>query len=112
MSRVEAIQYHAARVVPGARKGTSREKLYEDLGWESLYHCRNARRLCILYEIINSRFPLYLHATVEECISKTNRRHLEQNKILSMPCRTKQFPASFFPIGNKALEQLGSRHKK
>ncbi len=51
MSLVESVQYKAACVVSGAWRGTSKEKLYNDLGWESLCHRRNLQRLCIFYNI-------------------------------------------------------------
>jgi hypothetical protein len=35
MKQIEQIQYEAARVITGAWKGTNREKLYKNLGWES-----------------------------------------------------------------------------
>ena len=36
MEKVEAVQYSAALAVTGAWRGTSREKLYSELGWEAL----------------------------------------------------------------------------
>ena len=59
-SKIESIQYTAARIITGAWKGTSRKKLYENLGWESLHDRRTARRLTILYETIDTKFPNYL----------------------------------------------------
>ena len=83
MARVESVQYKAALVVSGAWKGTSKDRLYQDLGWESLYHRRSLRRLCIFYDVLKNKYPTYLSDTVELCITKTNKRHLHQNKILS-----------------------------
>ena len=37
MEMKEKIQYQAALAVTGAWQGTSRVKLYEELGWESLF---------------------------------------------------------------------------
>ena len=37
---LEATQYSAALAVSGAWRGTSKCKLYEELGWENLYHRR------------------------------------------------------------------------
>ena len=40
-NKLEAIQYSATLAVSGAWHGTNRQKLiYEELGWESLYHRR------------------------------------------------------------------------
>lgn len=36
MTKVEHVQYRAALVTTGAWKGTNKENLYEELGWESL----------------------------------------------------------------------------
>ena len=38
--RLEQTQYSAALAVAGAWRGTNRQRLYEELGWESLYHRR------------------------------------------------------------------------
>ena len=38
--RLERIQYSVALAVSGAWRGTNIDRLYEELGWESLYYCR------------------------------------------------------------------------
>ena len=38
--KLESTQYSAALAVSGAWRGTSRQKLYNELGWENLYHRR------------------------------------------------------------------------
>ena len=51
-----------------AWRGTSRERLYRELGWEDLYHRRWYRRLCHFYNLIKSRSPNYLFAEIPpEC---------------------------------------------
>ena len=45
MEKLESVQYSAARAVTGTWRGTSREKLYTELGWESLSSRRWSRRL-------------------------------------------------------------------
>ena len=59
MEKVEAVQYSAALAVTGAWRGTSREKLYSELGWESLSDRRWSRRLTLFYKIINNLTPSY-----------------------------------------------------
>ena len=39
----------AALAVTGAWRGTNRQRLYEELGWENLYERRWYRRLCHFY---------------------------------------------------------------
>ena len=62
--RLERTQYCAALAVPGAWKGTSRERLYQELGWEDLYHRRWYRRLCHFYTLVKSRSPKYLFSEI------------------------------------------------
>ena len=45
MERIEKVQYHAALAITGCWRGTSRNKLYVELGLESLADRRWARRL-------------------------------------------------------------------
>ena len=97
MARVESVQYEAACVISGAWKGSSREKLYNELGWESLYHRRNFRRLCIFYEILKNDFPKYLSRITTTCQPKNSVRLMEQQTIRNWPCRTIKFSSSFFP---------------
>ena len=54
--KLEATQYAAALVVSGAWRGTNRDKLYEELSWEYLYH----RRLIHFYKLKNCS-QLYLY---------------------------------------------------
>ena len=62
--RLEQTQYSAALAVAGAWRGTSRERLYRELGWEDLYHRRWYRPQCHFYSLIKSRSPTYLFAEI------------------------------------------------
>lgn len=56
MEKLEAVQYYTELAVTGAWKGTSREKLYEELGWESLSLRRWSRRL-VLFSRLSTILP-------------------------------------------------------
>ena len=60
MNILERTQYQAALAVSGTWKGTNRDKIYEELGWESLDHRRMSRRLTHFYKIMNTFTPGYL----------------------------------------------------
>ena len=88
MPKVESVQYRAALVTTGAWKSTSKEKLYEELGWESLSQRRWQRRMTLFCKIINNQTPLYL----KECLQlRFHHQPIEFNP------RTLNFLASFFP---------------
>ena len=59
--KFEATQYSAAFAVSGAWRGTNKCKLYEELGWENLYHKRWYRRLTHFFKLKQSRSPLYFY---------------------------------------------------
>ena len=56
---IESVQYNAALAITGAFRGTSKEKLYQELGFESLKDRRWLRRLCYLYKILNTKQTAY-----------------------------------------------------
>ena len=60
MEKIESVQYSAALAVTGAWKGTSRDRLYEELCWESLDSRRWTRRLTLFYKIVNKLNPAYM----------------------------------------------------
>ena len=55
--RIESIQYNAAVAMAGAIRGTSSEKLYQELGLESLRSRRWLRKLCLFYKIYKNKSP-------------------------------------------------------
>ena len=59
-AKLESYQYKAALAMTGAIKGSSTEKLYQELGIEHLRSRHWFRKLCLLYKIIKSKSPPYL----------------------------------------------------
>ena len=60
MAKIESIQYKAALAITGTWKGTSRLKLYNELGFESLSGRRSLNRVIQLFKIKNNLSPAYL----------------------------------------------------
>ena len=60
MEKLESVKYSAALAANGAWKGTSREKLHSELGWESLNLRRWSRRITLFYKILNNLTPDYI----------------------------------------------------
>ena len=60
MEEIEKIQYKAALSITGCWRGTNRQKLYEELGWEILSERRWSHRLFQFFKIINNLTPSYL----------------------------------------------------
>ena len=60
--RIEQSQYSAALAVASAWRGTNRQKLNNERGWECLYHRSWFRRLCHLFNLRKTGTPSYLFA--------------------------------------------------
>ena len=97
MEKIESIQYQAALIVTGAWQGSSRIKLYDDLGWESLQDRRSARKLCLLYEVQKTNFPVYLDNALRACRYNENSRNFNRLLLKNIPCRTNRFKSTCLP---------------
>ena len=73
---IELIQCNAALAIMGAVRGTSREKLYQELGFESFQQRSWYRKLFCLFKIINNQSPRYLF----QLIPSLNTRYFSQTK--------------------------------
>jgi len=91
--KLEQIQYSAALAVNGAWRGTSRQRLYEELGWETLYKKRWYRWMCnffCLRKTKSSWLPGYLFVEIpEERTATYNLRKIGAYNQGS--CRTVRF---------------------
>ena len=61
---LEQTQYSAALAVTGAWRGSSRQRLYNELGWESLYDRGWHRCLCHFFVVKKQRSPQYLFTKI------------------------------------------------
>ena len=92
--KLESVQYKAALAITGAIKGTSREKIYLELGLESLKERRWYKRLCCMFKIMKEEAPNYL----TNLIPKTQQNIVtRKSNIPTFYCRTDCFKYSFFP---------------
>ena len=89
--KIETVQYNAALAITGAIRGTSKEKLYQELGLESLKDRRWLRRMSYLYKIISTKLPPYLY----ELIPPLQRSHQYPEFFQTLRCRTTLFENSF-----------------
>ena len=60
-NKLETVKYNAALAITGAIKGTSREKLYQQLGLEYFQQRRCMRRLCLFYKVVSTKLPAYIY---------------------------------------------------
>ena len=74
----ESIQYNACLALPGAIRGSSREKLYHELGLESLQHQHWYRKLCLFYKIFKENKYIYLFNLIPTKKLDNNTRNTDK----------------------------------
>ena len=65
--KLEMVQYNAALVITSACKGTSRDRIYRELGLEFLTERRWSRKIFFFHNIINGLIPVYLQSYISYC---------------------------------------------
>ena len=88
---IKSVQYNAALAITGAIRGTSKEKFYQELGFESLNDRRSLRRLYYLHNIVSTKKPAYLY----DLIPPFRRSSGNKGCIYETFCRIVSFKNSF-----------------
>ena len=108
MQKLESVQYNASLAITGCFRGTSRDKLYSELGLESLADRRFYRRLIAFYKIVNKKAPQYLidYLPTQDLVS-INLRNMPV--IYPLDARTERYRNSFFLYCISQWNNLDSR---
>ncbi|MCG7879157.1 MAG: reverse transcriptase domain-containing protein, partial [Candidatus Thiodiazotropha endolucinida] len=105
--QLDAIHVEAARIITGATKLCSVEKLFSELGWESLQSRRNKHKLVIFYKALHGIAPEYLFDLVPATLQERTRYNLRNSDhILNYRAKTSLFLDSFFPSTIRAWNNL------
>ena len=96
MEKLESVQYAAALAVTGTWRGTSRERLYNELGWEPLSLRRWSRRLILFYKFLNELTPDYTRDPIPP-LNETSYPIRNRSVVGQIRARTERFKASFYP---------------
>ena len=76
---MKTIQYNAALAITDTIAGSYREKLHQELGFETLKQRHWYRKLCCFYKILKSQSPKYLYSTIP---TQSHRCHAEQGDAI------------------------------
>ena len=96
MDKLEFVQYLVALAITGTWRGTSRDKLYLELGWESLKSRRWSRPLTLFYKILNNLTSLYSKEPIPSPHQLTYFLR-DRDVIRRTGARTEAFQFSFYP---------------
>ena len=102
--KIESLQYNAVLAITDAIGGSSKEKLYQELGLGSLGNRRWLRRMSYLYNIISTKSPPYLY----DLIPPFSRSHRYPGCFKTLRCRTELFRNSFLPFTVNEWNKLDS----
>ena len=89
----ETVQYNATLAITGSIQGTSKVKLYKELGLESVKSRKWFRHLCCVHKIKTFGLLSYLSNLISSSIHSYNTRKSED--IVTYYCRTDKFKYSF-----------------
>ena len=102
--KIETVQYNAALAITGAIKGTSYDRLYQELGLEYLSDRRRCRRLFYFFNIVNFLSPKYLSDMLP---GKQRSYNPERAQLFAETfSHSAYFSNSFFPFCIKAWNKL------
>ena len=91
---MESIQYNAALAITGAIRGSSMEKLYQELGLESLQQRRCYRKLRYFFKLSKNKSPKYLFNYIPTVRSTYRTRNIDS--ITQFNVRHTFFRNSYF----------------
>ena len=102
--KIESIKYNTVLAKTGAIRGTSKKKLYQELGLESLRNRRWLRRMFSLYKNISTKSPPYLY----ELTLPLQGSHRYPGCSKTLRSRTETFRNSFLPFTVNEWNRLDS----
>ena len=105
--KLESIQCNASLAITGTIRGTSREKLYNELGLESLHARQWYRKLCYFYKFYVFKQPEYLFNLIP--VRTSNCRTKNADDVPYFNIRHNFFKNSFFPSAVIECNKLDSR---
>ena len=96
MEKVERVQYQAALSITGAWQGSSRSKIHDELGWETLSDRRKCRRVLQIHKILHNNALSYLKDKLPPNCREVFSGNI-RTTFHAMICRSNRYMNSFFP---------------
>ena len=93
--KMETIQYNTPLAITGAIRGSFREKLYQEIGLETLQQRRWYGKFFCFYKILKSQSPKYLYSIIP--IHNMSYRTKQCNKIPAKNVKRDFFKKDFYP---------------
>ena len=104
---LDSVHVEAARIITGGTKLCSIEKLFADLGWDTLQERRNKQKLDTMYKMIYGITPNYLTELIPPLVREGNPYRLRNsNNIELLHAKTNLYFNSLLPSTIRAWNNL------
>ena len=109
--RLEEAQLEIARIVTGARRGTSHELIMRELGWPTLAERRKGNKLKQFLRILTKEAPQYLQELIPRKIGDIRPHSRYPDNFYYFRARTETFRNSFIPSTLKLWNSLSINNR-
>ena len=103
---LEQFQLDMARVVTGARRGTSHALIYNETNWLTLKERRELLKIKHFCKIKNGEAPTYMVNLVPDIVGQAHHNLRNSDNIKLLKTRTETFKKSFIPSAIKLWNNL------
>ena len=111
VDRLEDAQLDIARVVTGARRGTSHVLIKRELGWPTLLDRRKGNKLKQFIKILTKEAPLYLQDLIPMKFGDIRPQSRNPDDFYYVRARTETFRNSFIPSAVKLWNSLAIKNR-
>ena len=95
--KLQSLQYSVEIAVTEAIRGTSSDKLFQELGLEILKSRYWLRKLCLFYKLIKEQSPAYLFQLIPQNKTPYTTRSVQKSQIPFFKTKTNFLKNFFFP---------------
>ena len=95
--KLGSLQCNASLDINGAIKGSSNEKIYVELGLETLKSKRWYKKMSFLYKVLKNESPSYLFQNIPNAQRQSHRQTRNSGKVPSFVVKRDYFKNSFLP---------------
>ena len=112
LSKLDAIQVDAMRIVSGAIARSKINNLYEELCWPTLSQRRVEHSLVMFYKILHDMVPQYLQDLMPQKVCDRTHHNLRSGQNVDTPfTRLDCYRRSFFPFAIREWNNLSNEAK-
>ena len=108
---LENVQLDMARIVTGARKGTSHALLYEDTNWQLLKERRHFFKFKNFIKVINGEAPAYLQSLIPGTVGSVRPISRNATNFINIKARTETLKTSFIPSAIRIWNNTGPEER-